>query len=211
MRYFKFILLLIAISICFSSCTLFKKRISKPLVVALPDSSFPVLIHSSANYTKYSNYYSKEELAKAFFDAFESEAGLTQNITYTKDTSNADFILKIKSLNISESTFTEKINDANSPYNGQSVELNSIDCSTNVDILDAKNKTILIGNCFNSKIRSEKLKNNRDIGDLITGSNKDKTTYRTKLLSDNICQNLAGDVGRRIWVPITRKLAKISK
>ena len=209
MRYLNKILIFLT-ALCLSCCTLFKKQITKPIVVAVPDNTFNVYLNSTAPFTKYVSLTTKEEIAAAFLKAFESEGGLTQNVTYTNDASQADFILKITSVNVKETHSVEKVNDPNSPYNGQSYNLNSIDCTADVDVINAKTK-VTVATCSNSKIRSEQLKNNRDLGDLITGSNKDNTNYRTKLLSDNICTNLADDVGRRIWTPITRKLEKNSK
>ncbi|MCE3260528.1 MAG: hypothetical protein K0S12_2169, partial [Bacteroidetes bacterium] len=92
-------------------------------------------------------------------------------------------------------------------YNGMEIVLNSVECSAEFEITDTRNKSKKLLNCYNSKSRTEKLKNNRDAGDLIFGTNKDKTEYRTKLLSDNVCLNLTQDVGRRIWVPITRRIS----
>ena len=89
--------------------------------------------------------------------------------------------------------------------------LNTIDCSAEVEITDVKNKTKKLSTCYNSKSRSEKLTHNRALGDLIMGSNKDHTNYRTKLLADDICNELAKDVGRRVWVPISRRIARAIK
>jgi hypothetical protein len=116
--------------------------------------------------------------------------------------------LELVNFNITEKSNTQTINDSKSPYNGQSVVLNSVDCSVTYKITNTKHPERKLMNCSNSKMRSEKLKNNRDVGDLIFGTNKDHTQYRTKLLRDEICLDLAKDVGRRIWVPITRRIAR---
>lgn len=191
-----------------NTCTIFKKSITKPVVLAMPDKSIDVTINSSAFNTKYSNNLSKEELEQQFLENFEREAEITTNVTLTNDEKGSDFIIKIKSLTINETSKTETVSDEKSPYNGQEIVLNTIECSAEVEIINAKDKTKTLKNCYNSKIRSEELKNNRDLVDLVVGTNKDHTSYRTKLLSDDICIKLAGDVGQRIWVPITRRLAK---
>jgi len=191
-----------------NSCTVFKKSISKPVVLAMPDKTIIVDVNSSALNTKYSNDISKEALLKSFLDNFEEEAKITTNFTLTNEEAGSDFIIRIKSLSISETSKTEKVSDEKSPYNGQEIVLNTIECSAEVEIINTKDKTKVLKNCYNSKIRSEELKNNRDVVDLVIGTNRDHTSYRTKLLSDDICINLAGDVGRRIWVPITRRISK---
>jgi hypothetical protein len=190
------------------ACTLFKKGISKPITVSLVDSTFIAEKNAKANYIKYLDLQSSEKLSTAFLKGFKSEAAITKNVSLKFNDDNADFILKVKRLVISESSKLETISDPKSPFNGQQVELNVVESSVTIEIIDTKNKTKKLMDCFNSKDRTEKLKNNRDIGDLITGTNKDNTQYRTKLLSDNICLNLSEDVGRRIWVPLTRRIVK---
>jgi hypothetical protein len=46
---------------------------------------------------------------------------------------------------------------------------------------------------------------------LLSGTNKDNSIYRTKLMPAEIGLTLTQDVGRRIWVPITKKLSKKQK
>jgi len=211
MKTFKRIVLIFICLFGLYACTLFKKSISKPVIVAMPDTSVPVKINSTAFNSKYVNSLSQEQLASDFLKNFESEAKITRNVTFQNVESGADFVVKIISLNITESSKIEKISDEKSPYNGQEMVLNTIDCSTEVEITDIKKGNKKLSNCYNSKSRSEKLKNNRDLGDLIMGSNKDHTNYRTKLLQDDICNELAKDVGRRVWVPISRRIAKAIK
>lgn len=211
MKTFKRIVLIFICLFGLYACTLFKKSISKPVIVAMPDTSVPVKINSTAFNSKYVNSLSQEQLASDFLKNFESEAKITRNVTFQNVETGADFVVKILSLNITESSKVEKISDEKSPYNGQEMVLNTIDCSTEVEITDIKKGNKKLSNCYNSKSRSEKLKNNRDLGDLIMGSNKDHTNYRTKLLQDDICNELAKDVGRRVWVPISRRIAKAIK
>lgn len=194
-----------------NACTLFKKGISKPVTISISDSTFLAEKNAKANYIKYLDLQSPERLTSAFLKGFKSEAAITKNVSLKFNDDNADFILKVKRLVISESSKLETISDPKSPFNGQQVELNVVESSVTIEIIDTKNKTKKLMDCFNSKDRTEKLKNNRDIGDLITGTNKDNTQYRTKLLSDNICLNLSEDVGRRIWVPLTRRIVKALK
>jgi hypothetical protein len=191
-----------------SSCTIFKKQIPKPVTVSYNQSEIYATLSSSAYNTKYLNLVSPGELVEGFVENFRSEGALTKNVTLVENSPNADFILKFKSLNVSESSKNEKINDPKSPYNGMEVVLNTVECCATFELLNTKTNTTSFLNCSNTKSRSEKIKNNRDLGDLVTGTNKDRTEYRTKLLSDRVCLNLAQDVGRRIWVPITRRIAK---
>jgi len=195
-------------AIFFFSCTLFKKNIPAPVTVAFIQGNSSASLYSSAYNTKYINLVTEEDIYQNFLDNFKQEAYSTKNITLTDNENNADFVLRLKSLSVNESSRTEKVNDTKSPYNGMEVVLNSVECSVEFEITNTKSGNKKLLNCHNSKLRSEKLKNNRDIGDLITGTNKDRTEYKTKLLSDRICIQLAQDVGRRIWAPITRRIAR---
>jgi hypothetical protein len=191
-----------------SSCTIFKKSISKSVIIALPDTLFTSSLNSTAQYTKYTNIINAQEVVTAFLKGFKQEAESTSNVTLQFNTEGADFILKLNYLGVTESSKTEKIDDPKSQYNGQEVILNSVSVSAEFNIVNAKNPTEKITSCYNSKERSESKTNKRDIGDLILGANKDNTQYRTKLLNDKIGVSLSEDVGRRIWVPITRKISK---
>ncbi|MEO6303816.1 MAG: hypothetical protein ABIP51_11660, partial [Bacteroidia bacterium] len=207
MKYTKQIVSTTLIAFCLYGCTAFKKNIEKPVVVAMPDRNVPVNFNSTALNAKYINNLSKEDIAEHFLKGFDSEAKTTKNVTLKTDESGADFIVRIIAVNINESSKIEKIADEKSPYNGQDMVLNTIECAAELEITDAKDKTKKYSHCYNTKSRSEKLKNNRDLNDLISGTNKDHTSYRTKLLDDSISVNLSQDVGRRVWVPITRRIS----
>ncbi len=211
MKIFKKVLIALICIFGLYACTLFKKSISKPVVVAMPDTSVPVKINSTAFNSKYVNSLSQDQIASDFLKNFESEAKITRNVTFNNEAAGADFIVKVVALTITESSKVEKISDEKSPYNGQEMVLNTVDCNAEVEVTDVKKGNKKLMNCYNSKSRSEKLKNNRDLGDLIMGSNKDHTNYRTKLLADDICNELAKDVGRRVWVPISRRIARAVK
>jgi hypothetical protein len=192
----------------FNTCTIFKKSIPKAVIIALPDTLFTSTINSTAPYTKYINIITAEEVVTAFLKGFKQEAKYTSNVTLQFNTEGADFILKLNYLRVTESSKTQKIDDPKSQYNGQEVILNSVSVSADLDIVNVKNPTEKLSTCYNNKERAESETNKRDIGDLISGSNKDNTQYKTKLLNDKIAVSLSEDVGRRIWVPITRRIAK---
>jgi hypothetical protein len=193
-----------------NACTLFKKEITKPLIVSMSDTSFNVLVTSTADYMKYSATYSKEQIAKAFLIGFKHEASITKNVSLQFDDAGADFIVKVKMLTITESTRSDTIKNPKSPYNGQMVRLNVLESRADLEVTDVKHHKAL-GDCTNSKSRSEKETNNRSLDELVAGTNKDNTQYRTKLLDNDICLTLTQDVGRRIWMPLTRRMAKAIK
>lgn len=204
MRIFFYIIVITLLS----SCTIFKKEISRPVTVYV-DQTTP-LPHNNSNgiAVKYIGNVSDQAIGEGFMKNFLQEGANTKNVTLVQDENSAEFTLKLVSFDITENSKSETINDSKSPNNGQQVVLNSVDCSVSYKLILNKNKNKNLMTCSNIKSRSEKLKNNRDAGDLLFGTNKDRSQYRTKLMSDDICLNLAEDVGRRIWVPITRRIAK---
>jgi hypothetical protein len=200
--------LILLITLFISSCTLFKKEIHKNVTVFI--QSYPTVptYNTSEFVVKYFGNVSDDAICEGFSKNFIAEAERTNNVTIVKTEEEAQFTLSLLSFEITESSKNETINDDKSPFNGQQIVLTTIDCTASYKLIDNSNKNKNLSACSNTKSRSEKLKNNRDVGDLVFGSNKDKTQYRTKLLSDDIYLTLAEDVGRRIWVPITKRISK---
>lgn len=204
-------LILIFIAIGFSQCTLFKKEIKKPVVVKIVAPENYAITSINANYPKYVDANAQSQYQSKFIENLIAEGKLTKNITIDNETTSPDYIIEVKSLTINESDFSQTVSDAKSEFNGQTFLLNKVEASCDVICLDAKtNKQIGFG-CGNTKSRQEKVKNNRTLGDLVVGSNKDNKTYREKTLRTDIALDLAGDVGRRVWVPITKRIRKSLK
>jgi len=107
--------------ILLSACTLFKKKIEKPIVISYSDQSLQVIINNTASFVKYTPYSSKEKLSQVFLESFKKEGAITPNITFSNDPATADYILNLKSITITESSAMQKIDDPKSPYNGQSI------------------------------------------------------------------------------------------
>ncbi len=205
----KFILILAAIA--FSQCTLFKKDIKKPVVVKIVAPENYANTSINANYPKYVDANAQNQYQSKFIENLISEGKITKNITIDNESISPDYIIEVKSLAINESDFSQTVSDAKSEFNGQTFLLNKVEASCDVICIDAKtNKQIGFG-CGNTKSRQEKIKNNRTLGDLVVGSNKDRKTYREKTLRNDIALDLAGDVGRRVWVPITKRIRKSLK
>lgn len=195
----------------FSSCTLFIKEIKVPVTVALPQRTSNVYIQSWASETRYTHKLIQDSVSAHFLKSLTEQGKIIKNITITDDTNKSDFIIKVISLNIHETSTTHTIDNPQSSFHGKEVVINSVACSAEVEIIDTKNKSAKLRNCYDSKTRTEKLKNNRDFADLVLDQNKDNTVYRTKPLRENISMDLTGDVGSRLWVPISRTIAKTRK
>lgn len=194
----------------FSQCTIFKKDIAKPVVVKIVAPATYASLSTNVNYLKYV-VASPGDYESKFLENLISEGKITRNVTIDNETQSPDYIIEVKGLTITESEFSETVNDAASPYNGQTYFLNKVEANCNVVVINAKTNKQIGLSCGNIKSRQEKLKNNRNLGDLILGTNKDRKSYREKALRDDIALDLAADVGRRVWVPITKRIRKSLK
>lgn len=201
----------ICLGLVLTQCILFKKEIPKPVVVKIVSPVDFTNVNINANYAKYVVSTSDTEYQNKFLENIISEGKNTKNITIDNESATPDFIIEVKSLSVTESDFTETINDPKSPNNGKQFLLNKVECSAEVNCINGKTNKVIGLSCTNFKSKQEKLKNNRNLGDLIAGTNKDHSSYRQKLLFDNIASQLAGDVGRRIWVPISKRIKKSLK
>lgn len=191
-----------------NACTAFKKDIKKPITVSLIDTVLPTGINSTAQLPKYLNNYKSQQFINAFLKSFKTEGNLTKNITFSFNNPDADFLLTVDSFYVIEYDHTTTINDDKSPYNGQQVVLNTIASDVRIKIIDKKDKSKKIKECYYVKYKSEKMKNNRTLNDLVSDTNKDRTVYRTKPLNDDAAINLVDDVGHNIWVKITKRISK---
>lgn len=193
-----------------TQCTLFKKDIKKPVVVKIVVPATFATLGTAVNYVKYV-VGSPNDYQQKFIDNLNAEGKATPNVTIDNDATNPDYIIEVKGLQVNEKEFSQTVNDAQSPNNGQTFFLNGVEASCDVIVLDAKTSKQIGMSCSNIKSRQEKIKNNRTLGQLIEGSNKDHKTYHEKTLRSDIALDLAGDVGRRVWVPITKRIRKSLK
>jgi hypothetical protein len=194
-----------------SQCTVFKKKVTKPITVKIVAPETYAVTNNKANVAKYITNHTQSEYQSKFMENFIAEGKATSSVTIDNDSQNPDFILEIKYVSITETDSLETIADVQSPNNGQQFLLNKVEASCEVIVLDAKTNKQVGASCTNFKSRQEKLKNNRDLAQLISGTNKDHKTYHEKLLDSNIALQLAGDVGRRVWVPITKRVHRSLK
>lgn len=200
----------LALVLCLSACTIFKKEIKKPVVVKIVAPQDYTTLNTNVNYLKYVTGIPGDYQSK-FMENLISEGKITKNVTIDNESANPDFIIEVKGVSVTESEFSQTVNDAQSPYNGQTFFLNKVEASCNVIVIDGKTNKQIGMSCSNIKSREEKLKNNRTLGDMVVGANKDNKTYREKSLRSDIAMDLTGDVGRRVWVPITKRIRKSLK
>ena len=158
--------------------------------------------------TKYINNYSTDDYKKNYIAELKNELDI-YNLKET-DKNNPDFTLIIDKFKVSETLSTETVNDEKSEYNGQSFEVSN--CSVDVNFsLYYGNVDKEITSTFASASKSEKVTNNRNLGDYITGSNKDNSIYHFKGLNDDIFITLSKKAGRRTVAKLTKKIHKAIK
>jgi hypothetical protein len=186
------------------SCYLGKK-IEQNLVIYIDKSSLITKSISNVQQPIYLNNYTIEQYTETFYNKLLNEVTYQTNITITDDVSKANYTLKLNYFEVVESESRQVVNDAASPYNGQTYYLSEIDTKCNFDILKGTEK---IENYTAYADKDEKLKNNQTILQLAVGANKDNTQYREKSLQSDVCNDLAEKCGRRTWNLFTQKLAK---
>jgi hypothetical protein len=149
----------------------------------------------------------------ALINEFKSE--LEKWLAYNKlspvsDPSTADFKLTVLSVVASESETNYTVDDAESPYNGQTYSLASckVSCSANLYQIETGGGVKSLTTIDDSAFKDEKVKNNRTLVDMMVGDNKDNSKYRLKGLSDDVFVSVAGNCGQAMAATITRKLAR---
>ena len=169
-----------------SSCYL-GKNIDKPITVFLDVSDLKINTVNYSGNPQYLNYMTVESYRTEFLNSLTNEAGYSKNVTLVYS-QPADYSLKLTYFEVNESESKETVSDANSPYNGQSYFLTSVQAKGTFDLLRGDKK---IDSYTAYADKSEKLKNNQSLGQMIIGANKDNTQYREKLLQDDVCRDMA--------------------
>ncbi len=165
-------------------------------------------------YSSFDGKYAKEtnwsEYKNAFINGLKSESGFYNLEVIEDEKVRTDFTLEITKFYVSETSHSETVNDAASPYNGKSFQLSGCEANTTF-VLYAGKKEKMLGEWFTSATKDEKITNNRNFGDYVLGSNKDNSQYRYKELDDNICTTLSEKCGKHVIAKLTRKIAKNQK
>ena len=187
----------------FQSCYI-SKSLEKDVTVSL-DKSFNIKISASGNST-FSSNYSAEEYKAAFIEGMKAEFA-TGHIIIVDN--NPEFSISVSEVSMAESTKPHTVSDVDSDDNGKVFELTSINLSAKGKVVqsdgsDSRNWSADKGN-------DEKVTNSRSGGQIITGANKDKKTYREKELNADEALDLARKCGRRSGVRIINDIVKALK
>lgn len=177
--------------------------ISKPLdrevhVFVQPD--FPVNIVNTGN-SMFSSKHSEEEYRKSFMDALIAELKLNHVIA---DGSSPEFNVIITSLDLHESTKMDTVKNVKSQDNGRVRELTQAGLKSSGKVV--RISTGGSGTWNADKSKDEEVTNNRSLGQMIEGVNKDNSVYREKIFDDNEFMNLCALMGRRSAVRIEKEI-----
>lgn len=197
-RHFVFLIFICLLSGCYIS-----RNVETPLTLKI-DTGFEVNIDKPTD-PKYLKDNETDKYKQLFIEGIKNEL-VNYNVTVVdKEAEKYDLLLKIKEFRVRESVNTSTVDDATSPYHGQSYALHS--CDASVDFVLYRNGSET-DKGWASVDKEEKLTNNRNVGDYILGANKDGSEYRHKQLSDDIFEDLSQRAGRRTAARITKKLTK---
>jgi predicted RNA-binding protein with RPS1 domain len=193
-----------------SSCIFFKKEIKKPVTVFVDDRNFQIELIESAYHLKYMPYCSPVSVKKNFFKGFEDELKYTKNVTVRLNEINdsSKYILVLRKLTVEEKDTYKDVKDGEIEIKG--IVLANVTLRIYAD-LHVKEKEEKIYQLYDIVSKEEEFTNRRDVFDLALGTNKDGKQYRYRKLKDYVIHDLAEKLGERIWVPITRKIAKNQK
>jgi hypothetical protein len=189
--------------VLFQSCYI-SKSLERDVNVSL-DKSFNVAISTSGNST-FSSNYSAEEYKAAFIEGMKAEFA-TGHIIIVDN--SPEFSISISEVSMTESTKSHTVSDTDSDDNGKVFELTSINLNAKGIVVQSEGSDSR--NWSADKGNEEKVTNSRSGGQIITGANKDKKTYREKELNAYEALDLARKCGRRSGVRIINDIVKALK
>jgi len=163
---------------------------------------------SRASFTKYMDYSTAEAYTNAYTKGLKEELKSMGVIVVENPIDKVHFTLVITHLSLTESMDAKTVDDASSPYHGQTYALHKCEADAKFELY-SNNKKVSSGYAGVSK--EEKLSNKRNMGDYIFGGNRDNSEYRHKGLSESIFMDLSQRCGRRTAARITKKITKLHK
>lgn len=195
---------LIALAISFltlSSCYTNFKELDREVHVRIIDNT-SVSVQNNSN-SNFSGYLNDAQYRENMMQGLRSDLQANKVII---DDNNPEFEVFVSQLTVVESTKTDSIVDAESPSNGMTFELTTLDFSASGTM-----RRISDGETFSwsaDKSKSESTTTSRSAAQIATGENKSKNEYREKELDANEASDLATKVGERAGAMIIRDLIK---
>lgn len=198
-----FSFLIVVSLMVFQSCYI-SKSLERDVNVSL-DESFNIAVSNSGS-SSFSSNYSAEEYKAAFIEGMKAEFATGHIIVVDN---SPEFSISVSEVSMFESTKPYTVSDVDSDDNGKVFELTSI--NLNAKGIVVKSEGSDSRNWSADKGKDEKVTNSRSGGQIITGENKDKKTYREKELNTDEALDLARKCGRRSGVRIINDIVKALK
>ena len=195
-----FSFLIIVSLIVFQSCYI-SKSLERDVNVSL-DESFNIALSNSGS-SSFLSRNSAAEYKAAFIEGMKAEFATGHIIVVG---SSPEFSISVSEVSMAESTKSHTVSDTDSDDNGKVFELTSIKLKAKGNVVQS------IGfrsrGWWADKSKVEKVTNSRSGGQIITGENKDKKTYREKELDTDEALDLARKCGRRSGARIINDIVK---
>lgn len=194
---------ILAGSLILQGCALGKKLPEPRTIEVIIDTD---LLLTSIPNPKYINNHTVTEMKDAFLNNLIEVMG-NDNLIYVE--SGGEFVLVVEEMEATESSSDHTVDDPDSEFNGMTYTLHKCDVDIAVELYVAGPQTqeSRISAHSTSVDKEEKVKNNRTVGDFITGGNQENNEYRHKQLSDDVfvdlheraAFNLAGKVSTKLY------------
>jgi len=203
-------LYILALPLILQAC-FFGRRLEEPVLIRLQYDNVQVTDATTIFSPRYVSNFTMDDYRDKVIEGVRS--GLTGDnfIVLDKgDTRVANYSLEITNIEIKEALKTETVSDEDSEFNGQSYELSTCDVTADGTLTD-ENTGIEVDNFHAYADKNEKVKNNRTLGQLISGSNQSNNVYREKLLNDDVFSDVSLKVGNRLAARVSTKVYKLLK
>lgn len=187
----------------FQSCYV-SKNLERDVNVSLSES-FMIAISNTGNST-FSSNSTGDEYKAAFIEGMKAEFSSGRILIVEND---AEFSISINEVSMTESTNTETVSDVDSDDNGKVFELTSISVNAKGTVIKTSDGDTR--DWWADKSKDEKVTNSRSGGQIVTGENKDKKTYREKEFDSGEALDLARKAGRRSGARIINDIVKALK
>lgn len=194
-------------SIVLTSCSL-GKRLEENKTIFIRDNVEVVNTSIDGN-LKYLPLVTFEDCKNRFVQAVKENCQY-DNLTLVDSPDSADFVLVLTKLQLSESHKEETVNDENSEYNGVTYELANCEAS-GYGTLYKGNSNEVLASLSSYGDKEEKIKNNRTLGQLISGANKENDVYRLKMLSDDVFLDVSDKAGKKLEGETSFKISRLIK
>ena len=165
-------------------------------------TDFPITVRNEGN-SNFSARHTEAEYRKQYINDMMSEFA---NDYIIVDQASPEFVVKITSLELLESTKVDTVKDLTSKDNGITKELTMAKLKTTGTVSKAGGSTSV--NWTADRDKNEELTKSRSVGQIAAGENKDGSSYRIASFDDNEFVVQSGHCGRRAAVRIVQEIKK---